>query len=258
MNSIEDSHLKLLTKNKIDVKLLNNENVDKKLLGMKTTTGNSLSGNYLTSILNTIKKQPGSNVTINKSQLSWKRNRSKKSRISAEYMNCIANLLKYAYNYEPENNNPEILSMIDTVIAILFITSTNIKTKDIYEVSLRQFNLLYQGTGNQIVIEGKKVLASPRLTPKAHEKILALLSFKHKNFANIGEKFSYKKQLKIKNYLISTTDTQINRTLKKIHFMLNFSFLTKSEDDETPKSLGLQAFKNLSYDIIYNIISTQV
>ena len=279
MNKIEQSHIKLLKINGIDLNKITNDNVDIKLIGMKTTKGQPLSGNYLTSILNTIKKINGSKVTINKSQLSWKRHRSKKSRMSAEFLNSIANILKYVYRYKSNEDVPETLSMIDTIIAILFLTSTNIKTKDIYDVSLDEFNKLYSNFNEHLVINGIKIIASPLLATQAFKKIEALLMYKSAKFEHIATKaFKKEKKIRLTQYLISTAVTQINRNLLKLNLMLNFQnitghlknpctcgginnstdFVRNNTDDytERPKSLGLNVFRNFKHEMIYNIIST--
>ena len=271
MNNIERSHIKLLQSKGINLDNINNDNVDDILTKLTTTRGKLLSGNYKTSILNTIKKLDKSKVTINKSQLSWKRNRIKKDRMSIEFMKCMHTILNYAYRYEPHKNVPEILSMIDTIIAILFLTSTNIKTKDIYDVTLEEFNSLHKDINTPIVINGKKIIVSPLLASQSFKKIEVLLEYKSKNFDDIVLKDFKQKRIRLNNYLISTAATQINKTVKKIYVMLNFSIITQNNKcfhgsnnttidgmdvEEQSKSLGLQAFRSLNQDMIYQLIST--
>ena len=105
-------------------------------------------------------------------------------------MNSIANILKYTYSYEPNENIPEILSMIDTIIAILFLTSTNIKTKYIYDATLDDFNKLHTNFDARLVIKDKRIMVFPLLATRAFNKIKDLLEYKNSNFEAIGANLS--------------------------------------------------------------------
>lgn len=270
MKTIETSHLKLLQTNGVNLNNIRNDNVDAVLSKLKTIRGNSLSGNYKTSILNTIKKLPNSKVTINKSQLSWTRNRSKKDRITVEFMKCIHNILTYVYNYEPHKNVQELLSMIDTIIAILFITSTNIKTNDIYSVTLEEFDNLNKNNNFHLVINGKKLVVSPLLASQAFKKIEILLKYKSENFEDIILKnLNKEKKIKLNNYLISTAASQINKTIHRLYIKLNFLIMTDKKNkfnnemddilnEVESNSLGLQVFRRFNQDIIHQLISTNI
>ena len=270
MKNIETSHLKLLQTNNINLSSIRNDNVDAILSKLTTIRGNPLSGNYKTSILNTIKKLPNSKVTINKSQLSWTRNRSKKDRITVKFMKCIHNILLYVYNYEPHKNVQELLSMIDTIIAILFLTSTNIKTNDIYNVTLEEFDNLNKNNHVHLVINGKKLVISPLLASQAFKKIELLLKYKSENYEEIFLKnLNKEKKIKLNNYLISTAASQINKTIRRLFIKLNFSIMTEKNNksnnvmDATlneveSNSLGLQVFRSFNQDIIHQLISTNL
>ena len=270
MKNIENSHLKLLQTNGINLNNVRNDHVDAVLSELTSIRGNPLSGNYKTSILNTIKKLPNSKVTINKSQLSWTRNRSKKDRVTVEFMKCIHNILIYVYNYEPHKNVQELLSMIDTIIAILFLTSTNIKTNDIYNVTLEEFDRLNKNTDGPLLIGGKKIVISPLLASQAFKEIEILLKYKSENFEDIILKnLNKEKKIKLNNYLISTAASQINKTIRRLYIKLNFSFMTNKNNKSNNKmdvtlnevesnSLGLRVFRTFNHDILYQLISTNL
>lgn len=153
-SSIERSHIRLLQRHNVDLSNINNTNIAEVLNSLKTKHGNKeITNNYKASILRTIKKLQaerynaqrdlGELVSVSPARIRIKRKVNRSYRFKSEIYESIINAVTYVYNFNVNIVAVPSQSFLDTIIAILLLTSTSIKSNLLKKMQYRHFRDLY-------------------------------------------------------------------------------------------------------------------
>lgn len=147
-SKLQLSHVKVLQHNNVNISKITKNNVYEVVKNLVGTKNQELSANYKTSILNTIKREKllqgdsdFANVKPKNLKLQRVRNKQK---FSASLVTNLITVANYVYNFNPATTISLTRSLIDCMISILLITSTNIKTSQLKYLLQTQLKQLYE------------------------------------------------------------------------------------------------------------------
>lgn len=223
--SIQRSHQNLLTNyNKINYNDINDNTVVGILNTLKTKKGELISDNYKASIYNTLKKFQ----LVNKSPkvLHLKRHR----RFTPTFTDLgLINVLRLVYSYHPiKSDDSHLASWV--VKCVLLITSSYMTIKQLFK--LNEADLA------QVVVDQSGSLAVDNEQVRIHQELFRMKLGQNVYIKNEG------------GLAIPYKSSTINSKLKALYSSINLN-------ESSPKHLGLQAFRRLNKDTIYqNIVTT--
>ncbi|QLI62430.1 VLF-1 [Dikerogammarus haemobaphes nudivirus] len=222
-----NSHLKLIRENNIDINSLTDQNIETKLRNLRSVKNKTFSENYLIGILATV-KQFNKNITIKPSKLHLKTKR--KIKTHHENTKGILEVIKYVYNLNKDTIEvTQNTSGYDTYIAILLLTSTNITIPDLFNLTLIDFRDLIE---RMFIIRNKKIIKYDNLFNIAKNLIGSMISRRTDKFVNMAQ---FQQKAKFTTHIITCTPDVINKKLKELYNFVN---------NGTPieHSLGLYSF----------------
>uniref|UniRef100_A0AAU8GCE1 Uncharacterized protein n=1 Tax=Faxonius propinquus nudivirus TaxID=3139431 RepID=A0AAU8GCE1_9VIRU len=244
------THLALLKLNNVEISSITPENIASILNRLTTKKKKKISENYKISILQTLQRV-NNDLKVSPKQLKITGNRRSIKTLLPNFISNVINIIKYAYNFKPTLflANNETTALIDTIIAILLITSTNIVIGAVYKLKLSELDLLV--IAKTVTIQQfPTIIINPTLFANTEKKINALIKYRITSFT--ANKFSEKK--KFSTHVISCNSDVINKKIKELNFLLNYK--NTDIDDIHTFSLGLQSIRFIPKDILYEYLRT--
>lgn len=234
----EKSHINLIKTFKSEIDSITDNDVVNLLRSLKTKKNNKLSDNYKISILRTL-KSVNSNITKTPKSLKLKCTRTNKT-ININRRKIIIDIIKVVYGLTTGViQTTESRSLIDTYIAILLITSCQIRVDDIFKLTLNDLNELVT---NQKIRKSKVILIN-RLFVNAELLIRELINQRNKIITD---------QMINVNMLITCSHNIINKTIKNLceEAALN----SEIHNDEMFKSMGISKFRFKEPSFLYQFL----
>ncbi|UBZ25572.1 VLF-1 [Crangon crangon nudivirus] len=214
LNRQELSHFNLLQHNGIQADNLSDTNIKAALDSLNTKKQTPLSNNYKISILRTIcKLNPYITVTAKELKIVPYRSKSSGTPITA---NQKLNVIRYAYQFKLDTISIlKTSAAVDTIIAILLITSTTIGHTDLFAIRHIDFQSLI--VNKFLAINRHRIDLNETLFAIAKPLIKALLHYRKSRFTQL----MYTEKARFKNSLISVTPSVINRNIREIFISVN-------------------------------------
>lgn len=236
IQNYQNSHIKLLKYNNIDLNTLTNENIKRQFDNLKTLKNKSVSNNYKISILQTIKVL-NNDITLKPHDI--KLHTTRKSTTEIINKKALLNIIRYTYNLTDHVIAIiDTSSLIDALLALFLITATNIKLKDLYTLTLPEYKKLSE---NDTIIKTTKILKNPSLFTLSQPIINMLINHREATFTTDA----YITKPKFTTHVITCTYDVINKRIHDLYSSINTTTIDSS--------LGLKSFRILP-DIIYDFI----
>lgn len=230
-----DSHLKLLRHNNVDVTRLTDANVKSTLDSMQTQRGNVLSANYKVSVLASIKRF-NTNITARPKDLKLKRVRNR-DQLNRDTFRVLVNVVNFAFNFDTRSTTVASgLALIDTVLAVLVLVSTNVDLKTLRKLTVQQFQTLARD--NEAVVADRRVQAMPEVMAPIASKVADLLAYRASQH--------YRRQdapPAAGDRVVSCSADVINKKIKELTIILN-------PDISVQRHYGLRSIEKLNRQIL--------